>query len=72
MHDYNMYLELMDKSNSLPLNHTDLWSRLELATREVDQAIYAELRQYIGDTSVIITDVQFIDDGVNCILVLEY
>lgn len=62
----------MEKDNSLPLNHNDLWSRLELATREVDNAIYAELKQYIGDAVVIITDVQFINDGVSCILVLEY
>jgi hypothetical protein len=62
----------MEKDNSLPLNHNDLWSRLELATREVDNAIYAELKQYIGDTVVVITDVQFINDGISCILVLEY
>ena len=66
-----MYLESMQKNNSLPLNYNDLWSKLELATRQIDQAIYSELSQYIGDNIVTITDIQFIDKGSTCVLVME-
>lgn len=71
IHDYDMYLESMQKNNSLPLNYNDLWSKLELATRQIDQAIYSELSQYIGDNIVTITDIQFIDKGSTCVLVME-
>jgi hypothetical protein len=61
----------MDKNNALPSNYTDLWNKLELATKQVEQAIYVELNQYLGNNVVIIADVQFIDNGTSVILVAE-
>jgi hypothetical protein len=70
-HDYDLYLESVSKNNALPLNYSDLWRKLELATKQIDQAISLELNQYLGDHVVTITDVQFIGNGTSVILVAE-
>ena len=70
IYDYESFLEVMQKHNALPLGHANLWNVIDLATKEIDKAIYLELEQYIGDEVIIIKDIHFIGDT-SCILTIE-
>lgn len=70
IYDYESFLEVMHKHNALPLDHTNLWNLIELATKEIDRAIYTELEQYMGNEVIIIKDIDFIGDSC-CILTIE-
>lgn len=71
LYDHDSYLEQMCRNNSLPSNYVELWRNLELAIRILDQVIYSELENYLGDTKISIIDVKFMNISNDCIMTVE-
>lgn len=72
LHDLSVWFDALERQNALPLNYADVWDAVELAAQEIDEAIYAELRQYLGDVVAINFHATFINKRNDCLIVVEY
>lgn len=71
LHDFEVCLELMERDNAVFENEVD-FGILELAVAAVDEAIYVELKKYLGDIEAKTIDATFINPLNDCLLVVEY
>lgn len=72
MHDYDQVLEALMRNNALPMDYANKWDHLELAVQEVDEAVYAELKKYLGGIDAQTVDATFINNRNDCLVVVEY
>lgn len=56
MHDVDVYFDAQERTNSLPINHENILSLLELAVSDVDTAVYRMLRHYFGEKILTVMD----------------
>lgn len=71
LHDFEVCLEMMERDNAVFDNSVD-FNIIELAVSAVDEAIYAELKKYLGDIEAKTIDATFINQINDCVLVVEY
>lgn len=72
LHDLEMCFDALERDNCLPPNHADMLDLLEIAVSQVDEAVYAELKKYLGDRDVRCFNAEFINSRHDCLICAEW